>query len=139
MSNRNKHISYTAAAGWMDISVPPDMEVEFKKMVQRATSTWQDMSPEMRDFADRVLGVESIMGQNMKSGHSSNTSSPPDTVGALVQQSNVAWLSGVTWGCFWNTGCANTYKCKQAGACCAVTMFKETEGPDAVSASFTDR
>lgn len=72
MSNRNKHISYTVAAGWMDISVPPDMSAEFKKLVQRATSTWQDMSPEMRDFADKVLGVESIMGQNMKEGHSSN-------------------------------------------------------------------
>lgn len=94
MSNRNKHISYTAAAGWMDISVPPDMEAEFKKMVQRATSTWQDMSPEMRDFADRVLGVESIMGQNMKEGHSSNTRSFK-YLGVTIKEDNTLELNEI--------------------------------------------
>lgn len=108
--SKNKHISYQAAAGWMDISVPPDMSEEFRMLVRRATSTWQDMSPEMRDFADRVLGVESIMGQNMKEGHSSN----------------LAMLRGIHWECFWNTGCSNSTRCKQEGACCAKAMFKET-------------
>ncbi len=51
-----------------DITVPPAMLAEFKVMVQRATSTWQDMSPDMRDFADRVLGRAGVMGSNMKEG-----------------------------------------------------------------------
>jgi hypothetical protein len=51
-----------------DITVPPAMLAEFKVMVQRATSTWQDMSPDMRDFADRVLGRAAVMGSNMKEG-----------------------------------------------------------------------
>lgn len=68
----SKHIGCVQDQGWIDITIPPEMTEEFKVLVRRATNTWQDMSPEMRDFADRVLGVDKIMGQNMKEGHSSN-------------------------------------------------------------------
>lgn len=51
---------------WLDISIPPSMVAEFKQMAVRAISTWQDCSPEMRDFYDRLLGKEHIMGYNMK-------------------------------------------------------------------------
>lgn len=62
----SKRISTTTSNGWIDVSVPPAMADEFKTMVTRAIQTWQDMSPQMRDFADRVLGREDSMGQNMK-------------------------------------------------------------------------
>ena len=65
-----KRISYITDSfdNCVDITVPRLMVPEFMQMVQRATSTWQDMSPDMRDFADRVLGREDVMGTNMKEG-----------------------------------------------------------------------
>jgi hypothetical protein len=64
-----RRIGYLAQPdGFADITVPPAMLAEFKVLVQRATSTWQDMSPDMRDFADRVLGREHVVGSNMKEG-----------------------------------------------------------------------
>ena len=67
-----RFISHSSVEGWIDVSIPPEMSEEFKVLVTRATNTWQDMSPEMRDFADRVLGKDKIVGQNMKAGHSDN-------------------------------------------------------------------
>ena len=64
-----RRISYLKQPdGFADITIPPAMLSEFRTMVQRATSTWQDMSPDMRDFADRVLGRDHVMGSNMKEG-----------------------------------------------------------------------
>lgn len=64
-----RRISYLKQPdGFADITVPPAMVAEFRTLVQRATSTWQDMSPDMRDFADRVLGREHVVGSNMKEG-----------------------------------------------------------------------
>lgn len=54
--------------GWLDITVPPVMVEEFKQLVSRATSTWQDMSPDMRHFADRILQRDHVVGTNMKEG-----------------------------------------------------------------------
>lgn len=69
-----RRISYLKQPdGFADITVPPAMLSEFALMVQRATSTWQDMSPDMRDFADRVLGRDHVMGSNMKEGFQSET------------------------------------------------------------------
>lgn len=67
----NKRIGYVydPQDGCADITVPPAMVAEFKVMVSRATSTWQDMSPDMRDFADRVLGRQEVVGSNMKEGY----------------------------------------------------------------------
>lgn len=54
--------------GSIDSMVPPVMAAEFLILVRRACSTWQEVSPRMRDFADRLLGVQHIMGENMKPG-----------------------------------------------------------------------
>ncbi len=73
-----KRISYVydPADGCADITVPHLMIAEFAQMVQRATSTWQDMSPDMRDFADRVLGRDKVMGSNMKEGYETSCTRP---------------------------------------------------------------
>ena len=64
-----KYISYSVDdEGHLDITVPPSMSKEFKILVTRACSTWQDISPDMKHFADRVLGVDKIVGDNMKLG-----------------------------------------------------------------------
>ena len=70
MSN-NKRIS-VQETNWLDISIPPSMVEEFKKMASRAMNTWQDCSPEMRDFYDRLMDKEHIMGDNMKRGLKEN-------------------------------------------------------------------
>lgn len=62
-------ISYTVQAdSSADITIPADILREFQVLVQRGTGTWQDMSPQMRDFADRVLGRDKYVGKNMKEG-----------------------------------------------------------------------
>lgn len=53
--------------GSIDVMVPPAMAAEFITAIKRACSTWQDISPQFRDFADRLTGVAHIMGDNMKS------------------------------------------------------------------------
>lgn len=65
-----KFISYsTDAEGHIDITVPPEMAREFRLMVRRACATWQDMSPDMRHFYDRLLGFDKLANGNMKEGH----------------------------------------------------------------------
>lgn len=54
--------------GFVDIVIPPASAAEFRVLVQRAANTWQDMSPDMRDFVDRVLERDHVMGSNMKEG-----------------------------------------------------------------------
>ncbi len=48
------------------LSIPPDMTAEFKVAMTRAMNTWQDPSPQMRDFYDRLMEREHVMGDNMK-------------------------------------------------------------------------
>lgn len=67
-----------------DITVPPAMLAEFKVMVSRAMSTWQDVSPDMRDFADRVLGREHVVGSNMKEGFQKDIT--PEEARTIVKQ-----------------------------------------------------
>lgn len=50
------------------IDVPDSLLPEFKIAIRRACHTWQDMSPEFRDFYDRLLEQEHIVGSNMKEG-----------------------------------------------------------------------
>lgn len=67
MSKNNKFISVQETT-WLDISVPPEMKEEFKQMVRRSIGTWQDASPEMRRFVDRLLGQEDIMKSTYDTG-----------------------------------------------------------------------
>ncbi len=62
-------ISYYRDHGGMDITVPPELEEEFRTLVRRAMATWQDVSYEMRDFSDRVQGIDTVVGNNMKHNH----------------------------------------------------------------------
>lgn len=57
MSKVNKRIDclHDKTDGYVDIVVPKSMVPEFQQMAQRAINTWQDPSPEMRDFIDRLL------------------------------------------------------------------------------------
>lgn len=61
-----KLIGVHPGTGVLVIAIPPAMNAEFREAIARAMLTWQDVSPEFRDFHDRLRGVEGIMGENMK-------------------------------------------------------------------------
>lgn len=67
---QDKEISITDSGGYVDITVPPAMVEEFKQLVRRSINTWQNMSPNMRRFADKLLGE----GEIMQATYSSNSS-----------------------------------------------------------------
>lgn len=68
MTRINRISCVRQADGSTDIVVPAGMETLFQEMVSRATRSWQDQHPEIRDFADRLLKRDHIMGSNMKEG-----------------------------------------------------------------------
>lgn len=68
MSRNNRISCVEQADGSIDIVVPASMAALFQEMVARATRSWQDQHPEIRDFADRLLKRDHIMGSNMKEG-----------------------------------------------------------------------
>lgn len=51
---------------WTQIEIPPTMLEEFRLMARRAMNTWQDPSPEMRDFYDRLMGQDTLMASTKK-------------------------------------------------------------------------
>jgi hypothetical protein len=75
---------YDPTDGCVDITVPHLMVAEFAQLVSRAMSTWQDVSPDMRDFADRVLGREGVVGSNMKEGYQKDIT--PEEARTIVKQ-----------------------------------------------------
>lgn len=67
MTIRYTRIGFTTQEdGSIDVVIPAAMVEEFKALVTRATNTWPDMHVEIRDFKDRLLGQEDIMGASMK-------------------------------------------------------------------------
>lgn len=69
----NTRISYTVQAdGSADVTVPAALVDDFKVLIARGTSTWQNQDPQIRDFADRVLGRDKYVGKNMKQDFLSN-------------------------------------------------------------------
>lgn len=67
MSKQGKYISIQETA-YLDITVPPEMVMEFKQLVRRSINTWPDASPEMRRFVDQLMGQEDIMQSTYDTG-----------------------------------------------------------------------
>jgi hypothetical protein len=68
MSRHNRISCVEQADGSIDVVVPAGMAALFQELVSRATRSWQDQHPEIRDFADRLLKRDHIVGSNMKEG-----------------------------------------------------------------------
>lgn len=134
MSSKDNNCITVRETTWLDISVPPVLKREFKTMVQRSMNTWQDASPEIRKFADKILGREEVMQSSYKVESIDNSckhescgivceqSETPETEG--LKQSNIAILRGCTWDCHWPEGCSDTQRCLAFGGCAAKAQSK---------------
>lgn len=141
----NTRISYTVQAdGSADVTVPAALVDDFKVLIARGTSTWQNQDDQIRDFADRVLGRDKYVGKNMKNNYekaineakyemrtccATRTNEPhmsqcPDKDKVLFRNNNSALLKGCPEECFWATGCSDSVMCKRLGKCNAVSQFK---------------
>lgn len=74
----------------LQIHVPNEMVAEFKLMAQRAINTWQDASPEMRDFIDRLLERDHLVLKPK----------PTVTIGASLLREPIKSAADLPVGCY---------------------------------------